>query len=260
MTQTFKVIGGMIELELVSGSPSTPPAVPPPTGEKTPLYTSSVVGTDFDFITDADPDAFQSLAFVALKPFEMPDKRPNPGPLIENAYVFEASFSDGTKVLIAEDRDFGSEAAARTDAMRYTSRLGKLPKLYREKIKHVVVHMGGDDYTSFAEDNGHFFAIYSGNATKRIDTHDLEETFFHEASHASIQVDHLTSAAWLAAKAADNAFITNYAKTNAQEDWSESALFAYTIIKHPERFPADERAKIEAQISNRIAFFRTIFV
>ena len=61
-------------------------------------------------------------------------------------------------------------------------------------------------------EKGHFFVIYSDNATKRIGTHDLEETFFHEGTHASIQTTYLNSAAWKKAIALDNAYITNYAR------------------------------------------------
>ncbi len=189
----------------------------------------------------------------------MPSKPSGSEPLRQEAYVFEASFTDNTKIRIFLDKDFGSKAVAEQDALRYVPRLGKLPSLYRQNIRYIVVQKGGIDTTAFAEDLGHFFVIYSDNATKRIGTHDLEETFFHEGSHASIQIDHLTGAAWQSAKAADNAYITNYAQSNAQEDFAESALFAYTIIYHPERFPAADRAKIEAQIPNRIAFFRNIF-
>jgi hypothetical protein len=224
-----------------------------------PLYRSSVVGTDFDFITENDCSAFERLEYVGLKEFEMPDKRESDEPLVQNAYVFNAYFNDGTKVGIALDKDFGSRQAAEQDAMRYTSRLGKLPSFYRQKFKHIVIHNGGADTTAFAEDKGHFFVIYSGNATKRLGTHDLEETFFHEATHASIQVDYLEGKAWKNAKARDNAYITDYAKTSDQEDFAESALFAYTLIYHPERFPAAERAKIEKQIPNRIVFFRSVY-
>lgn len=224
-----------------------------------PLYRSSVVGTDFDFITDADPSAFDRLEYVGFKTFEMPDKRGSGEPLVQNAHVFTAFFNDGTKVDLAMDQEFGSRQAAEQDAMRFTPRLGKLPLLYRRKLKHVVVHKGGVDTTSFAEDKGRFFIVYSDNATKRIATHDLEETVFHEGTHASIQVDYLSGAAWRKAKALDNAYITEYAKTEDGEDFAESALFAYTLIHHPERFPVAERARIEKQIPNRIAFFRTVY-
>lgn len=224
-----------------------------------PLYRSSVVGTDFDFITTADPDAFQTLTFVGFKPFEMPDKRDTGEPLVRPAYVFNARFADGTSVAIALDAAFGSREAAEADARRYTPRLARLPSLYRQQLKHVVVHRGGADTTAFAEDKGHFFVIYSDNASRRIATHDLEETFFHEATHASIQSRFLQTAAWKEAKARDNAFVTTYAMTDDQEDFAESALFAYTLLHHPERLPPRDRAWIERQIPHRLAFFKTIF-
>jgi hypothetical protein len=224
-----------------------------------PLYRSSVVGTDFDFITEDDPSAFERLEYVGFKEFEMPDKRETDEPLLQSAYVFNAYFNDGTKIGIALDKDFGSREAAEQDAVRYVPRLGKLPSLYRQNLRHVVVHKGGPDTTAFAEDKGHFFIIYSENATKRIGTNDLEETFFHEGTHASIQDDYLQGSAWKKAKEADNAYITKYAKSGEQEDFAESALFAYTLIHHPDRLPAAERERIEKQIPNRIAFFRNLY-
>jgi hypothetical protein len=230
-----------------------------PPSSKSPLYRSSVVGTEFDFITEGDPSAFERLEYVGFREFEMPDKRDGGEPLVQKAHVFDAYFTDGTKVSIAIDKDFGSRQSAEQDAMRYTPRLGKLPSLYRKKLKHIVVHKGGEDSSAFAEDEGNFFVIYSENATKRIGAHDLEETFFHEGTHASIQASHIRGTGWKNAKALDRAFITDYASSEDQEDFAESALFAYTLIYHPERFPAAERTKIEKQIPNRIAFFRNLY-
>ena len=224
-----------------------------------PLYRSSVVGTEIDFITDQDPSAFSHLEFAGFQEFEMPDKRKTGEPLIQNAYVFNAHFRDGTKVGIALDKDFGSREAAERDALRYAPRLGKLPALYRRNLKHVVVHLGGEDTTAFAEDNGRFFVIYNLNASKRIATRDLEETFFHEATHAAIQAQHVKGAAWRQAVESDNAYVTRYASSDEQEDFAESALFAYTLIYHPERIPATDRAAIQKQIPNRINFFRIIY-
>lgn len=224
-----------------------------------PLYRSSVVGTDFDFISENDATSFERVEHVGFRTSEMPDKRGTSEPLIQNAFLFTAYFTDGTKIGIAMDKDFGSRQAAEQDLARYTQPLGKLPSLYRQNIKHIVVHSGGADTTAFAEDKAHFFVIYSDNATKRIGTHDLEETFFHEGTHASIQTRYLGERAWKNAKSSDNAYITDYAKTDDQEDFAESALFAYTLIHNPERFPAAEREKIEKQIPHRIAFFRQVY-
>lgn len=224
-----------------------------------PLYRSSVVGTDFDFITADDPSTFQRLDYKGLTQFEMPDKRDLGHPLLQNAHIFDAHFTDGTIIRIAMSDKFGSRGSAEQDAMRYAPRLGKLPLLYRRSLKHLVVHKGGADTTAFAEDKGHFFVIYSDNATKRIATHDLEETIFHEATHASIQSSHIDTAEWRNAKTLDRNFITDYAQTEDQEDFAESALFAYTLIHHPSRIPADEGARIERHIPHRIDFFKRIY-
>lgn len=247
----WSVVAGIISNEPREPS-RTQPASPP-------LYASSVVGTDFDFITEDDPSTFRRLTFVGFKAFEMPDKRGLRKQLKRDAFVFDAFFSDGTKVSIALDAEFGSRQAAEQDAERYGPPLGKLPSLYRKKLRHVVVHKGGADTTAFAEDKGHFFVIYSDNASRRISSHDLEETFFHEATHASIQTEHLDGSEWRNAKRRDIGYITKYATSEDQEDFAESALFAYTLMRYPERFAPLERERIIRQIPNRIAFFRSIF-
>lgn len=252
-------IGGSDNLSLSTQATETSKKGSDMSAGVSPPYRSSVVGTDFDFITEDDPSAFDRLEFLGFQEFEMPDKRKNGEPLVQNAYVFEAYFTDGTKIKLALDQEFGSREAAEQDASRYSAPLGKLPSLYRKIIRHITVNFGGSDTTAFAEDKGHFFTIYSGNASKRIGTHDLEETFFHEGSHASIQEAYLESPEWKSAVSRDGAYITEYAKSSKQEDFAESALFAYTIIHHPERFPDSDRKRIKDTIPNRIEFFRRVF-
>jgi hypothetical protein len=70
----------------------------------------------------------------------------------------------------------------------------------------------------------------------------------------------LNDAAWQAAVASDADWITQYAKDNpGGEDLAEHALFAYTLIFHPERIPEPDRTWIQQKIPNRIAYLRTIF-
>ena len=47
---------------------------------------------------------------------------------------------------------------------------------------------------------------------------------------------------------------TTRRKNPKGEDLAESALFAYTLIHHPNRIPKEEAAKIARAIPNRIAF------
>lgn len=216
------------------------------------VYPSSVVGTDFDYITDEDPDAFKGLEFKGKGLEEMPDKS-SEGPLRQEAFRFLAKFKDGTKVALHVDAEFGTEAKAKAEALRYTPRLGKLPTSLRRGVERVVVHKGNPDTTAFS-DRG-LIVVYSANATKRISTHDLEETIFHESVHAAWDGLYAKSQEWLAAQAKDGKFITRYARKNPKgEDLAESALFAFTLIHHPERIPAAEAKKIRAAIPARIAF------
>jgi hypothetical protein len=97
--------------------------------------------------------------------------------------------------------------------------------------------------------------LYSENATKRIGTHDLEETVFHESVHAAWDRLHRESPRWLEAQTRDGRFVTDYAAKNPDgEDLAESALFAYALIHHPDRIPGNDAARIREAIPARIEF------
>ena len=216
------------------------------------LFRSSVVGTDFDFITADDPSCFLCLEFKGRGSREMPDKT-GPTPLVQEAFIFVAYFEDGTEIDLALDIDFEHERAARTEALRYATRLGKLPTALRSGVNRLVVHRGHQATTAFSDVG--LIVVYSDNATQRISTHDLEETLFHESVHAAWDKTHASSEEWRAAQASDPEFITNYARQHPQgEDLAESALFAYTLTHHPERIPAEEARKIRLAIPARIAY------
>ena len=220
-------------------------------------YPSSVVGTDFDFITESDPSAFHGIEFKGLKSEEMPDKTTRDAALMQPAFVFGTYYTDGTQVKIAVDSTFRTAKAAHKEAMRYASRLGKLPTALRKGVKRLVVHQGEKNSTAFSDVG--LIVVYSANATKRISTHDLEETIFHESVHAAWDKQHARSAAWLKAQAADGAFITSYARRKrTREDLAESALFAYTLLHHPKRIPAADAKKIGHKIAARIDFVEAL--
>lgn len=215
-------------------------------------YPSSVVGTDFDFITDSDPSCFQNLTFVEQGKREMPDKTGD-RELFQEAFVFTATYLDFTEVEISIDADFESRKAAQTDAMRYATRLGKLPTALRKGVNRIVVHKGHEDTTAFSDIG--LIVLYSDNATKRISTHDLEETLFHESVHAAWDSKYANSPEWRRAQTADNIFVTTYAKKKpALEDLAESALFAYVLTHHPERIPVADRRQLVKDIPARIDF------
>ena len=222
-----------------------------------PLFKNSIVSTEFDFITSDDPNAFESLRFLGQETREMPDKRNNKLKA-KDTFIFEAGFRDDSKVKIWAHRSFGSMELAEHYALMLSGPLGKLPELMRKKLSHVVIHKG--DLTAFAESDGHFFILYSKNMETRVRNHDLEETVFHESVHATLDLKYSKSKAWLAAQKADSSFITEYAASNpTKEDLPESALFAYTMLKHPDRLPAEVEKWVHKHMPNRLAFFREVF-
>ena len=183
----------------------------------------------------------------------MPDKSDRSAPLVQEAFLFVAHFNDGTRVHLAIDADFKNQDSARQEALRYTPRIGKLPTALRRGVERVVIHKGGENVTAFSDVG--LIVLYADNATKRIGTHDLEETVFHESVHAAWDKAHAKSAAWQDAQKKDGGYVTDYARKLPQgEDLAESALFAYALLHHPDRIPKEEAARIARLIPSRIAF------
>lgn len=118
-----------------------------------------------------------------------------------------------------------------------TDPLIKLPEVLRKELLNVVIHNG--DETAFGESEGHFFVLYFKNMETRKNNNDLEETVFHEAVHTTLDATYKNSKKWLKAQKNDGAFITEYGASKPNlEDLPETALFAYTIIKHSGRLPS----------------------
>lgn len=222
-----------------------------------PLFINSIVSTDIDFITLEDSSTFLTLRYIGQEEKEMPDRR-NDILMDVNAFVFEADFSDGIKVEIWLHSSFDDSANADRYAQMLTGPLGKLPGVMRNKLHHVVIHKGNE--TAFGESEGHFFVLYSENMETRLQNHDLEETVFHESVHATLEYIYKNNAAWQKAQTTDFGYITEYAEKNPKiEDLPETALFAYTMLKHPGRISPEIEEWINKKIPNRIEFFRKVF-
>lgn len=90
----------------------------------------------------------------------------------------------------------------------------------------MVLHKG--DEVAFGEEEGHFFVLYSENIRKRVKTHDLEETIFHESIHATLEKDHAKSQKWLEAQKKDGDFITKLPGDFPSRRISQCPLFSHT--------------------------------
>ncbi|SFD34664.1 hypothetical protein [Algibacter pectinivorans] len=224
-----------------------------------PLFNNSIVSTKIDFIKSSDPDAFLNLSYKGQEKKEMPDSRSNQL-FDQNTYVFEAIFTDNIKIEIWVHSSFASTSVAQQYASKVAGPLGKLPNLMRTKINHIVLLKG--DGTNSSEDEGGFIILYSDKIDTRIVNNDLEETVFHESAHVSFDIPYVKSGnTWKQLQTNDNNnFITVYAKNNPnREDLAEFALFAYTMIVHPNRLSSEIEDWVETNNPNRLAFFKTIF-
>lgn len=223
-----------------------------------PLYPNSVVSNDHEFIRTDDDSVFACMTYRGTGRLEMPDKRG--GDLFANGtHAFKAHYEDGTSVGIWAHADLGSQSAAHDISIPVAEAVGKLPTFMRSKLRHVVIHKGNE--TAFGESEGHFFVMYSDNIRTRIRNHDLEETVFHESVHATLDKRYARSQVWRNAQRSDGDFITKYAASRPdKEDLAESALFAWAMLNHPGRLPADIEAHAAETMPNRLAFFEKLFL
>jgi len=223
-----------------------------------PLFPNSVVSNDLEFIRTDDISAFCCLTYKGTMSAEMPDKR-NDVLFVDDAFVYKASYKDGSSIELWAHPDFGSNSMAKQYVEHVSKAVGKLPGFMRSKLDHIVIHKGNE--TAFGESEGHFFVLYSDNIQTRIRNHDLEETVFHESVHATLDLKYQRSSAWRNAQRDDTAFITQYAASNpAKEDMAESALFAWAVLIHPGRLPHKIETQVRHLIPNRLVFFKGLFI
>jgi hypothetical protein len=214
----------------------------------------NTAGTVFDIIRTDDPSTFVCLEYKGREERDIWDKRVEDEPVI-NTYVFDAQFSDGTSIKVAINPEFGSESAAREEALRYVQPLGQLPTSLRKGIRRFSVHKGTKGFHAGDEQ----IIVYAGTASERMGYKHLEESVFHESVHASWDAEHRLSEGWRQAQQEDDRFLTKYGENSPErEDLAETALFAFAILHYPARFPpADTDATVEA-VPNRIAYIEKL--
>lgn len=234
------------------------PGFPADANDPEPI--ASTGSNEWDLITTDDPSAFERLEYLGQGPEEfLPSSKDGEYEPVADAYLYRAFFTDGTTIDIRIHPEIGSKAAADAELDRYLVPLGQLPAVLRHKICRFAVR-AGDETATASEGEG--IMVQSGNAAIRIASRRLEETLFHEAVHTSLDPTYAyqSSQEWLDAQAADGRWLTEYGRENPDgEDLAESALYAFALLHHPERFPPGAAGEIAARIPNRIRFFESLF-
>jgi hypothetical protein len=171
------------------------------------------------------------------------------------AYLFDATFSDGLSAEIQVNPEFGSSEAARVEAEKYAIVIGRIPKALRIDVLTVWIHKGMEP---FGGGNNNLL-IHVGQGDAYIADGILEETFVHEAAHTSLDAAHAASAGWLSAQAKDVNFISTYARDNpTREDVAESVLPWLAVRYRASRISSAQITKIQRAIPNRLAYFDSL--
>lgn len=206
---------------------------------------------DPDIITAADPTTFEAVTYAGQGSRLMFDRRVNDWITVD-AYLFDATFDDGLEAEVQVNPEFGSEAAALEQALKYAEVIGRLPTALRAEVETVWIHLGTQP---FGGGNNNLL-IHIGQAALYEADGILEETFVHEAGHTSLDGLHASSPGWLAAQAADPVFISTYARANpGREDIAESVL-PWLAVRHRRARISDALANaILLAIPNRLQYF-----
>jgi hypothetical protein len=99
---------------------------------------------DPDIITASDPTTFQALSPKGQGNRTMFDRRANAFVQFQ-AYLFDATLSDGLSAEIQVNPEFGSSEAARVEAEKYAIVIGRIPKALRIDVLTVWIHKGMED-------------------------------------------------------------------------------------------------------------------
>jgi hypothetical protein len=212
---------------------------------------SGTIFIDPDIITSSDPTTFVSAPYAGQGSRTMFDRRVNAF-VVLNAYLFNATFSDGRSAEIQVNPEFGSQAAAQTEASKYGAVIGRLPGGLRADVQTVWIHKG---VNPFGGGNNNLL-IHTGQADDYVASGILEEALVHEASHTSLDATHAAASAWISAQNADGEFISTYARDNrTSEDVAESYLPYMAVRYRSDRISQALAATIQQTIPNRIAYF-----
>lgn len=206
---------------------------------------------DKNIITDSDPNTYSNIRAIGQGKRTMFDRREEK--FIErNAFLFEATYTDGLTVEVQVNPEFGSATMALPYAKKYARAIGFLPTELRKDVQTMWIHKGNK---LFGGGNNNIL-IHTEQALAYEKDGILEETLVHEASHTSLDAYHAKAIKWKDAQKADGNYISTYAKDNPErEDVAESYLLYLALRYKSDRISAELKSTIMNTIPNRIKYF-----
>jgi hypothetical protein len=234
-----------LSIPLLSAADKKKESLPPFSG--TVFIGKNIIGA-------SDPSSFKELSDDGEAVRKVFDRRTSAWGEAK-VWIFKAVYTDRAEPTeIQVNKEFAAVTKAKALALKYAKAVGQLPACLRRDVQSVTIH---DGMQLFGGGNRNIL-IHVRQAEQYEKGGVLEEALFHEATHTSLDADHATAAAWVAAQKADGGFISTYAADNpVREDVAESFL-CYFAAKHRRgRVPGDISAKITKAMPARMAYFES---
>lgn len=181
------------------------------------------------------------------------DRRPSTFESVR-AHCFLAVFRAGLTIEIQVNPEF-PDSSALSVADKFAWIIGKLPRFLLTAVRTVWIHRGRH---GFGGGNNNLL-IHTDMAEEYEADGVLEEVLIHEATHTSMDHDHLTSDGWIRAIAADRAAISTYARDYpAREDLAEVVGPFLAIKFSAEKLDPMKLAEVRTTIPNRLRYLESL--
>ena len=206
-------------------------------------------------IDSTNNNYFIGVEYVNQSRRQMYDRRSGWG--YYESYNYNASFTDDISVEIQINPEFDFNETY-TLALKYAKLIGQLPTSLKKDLETMWIHKGTNPWGG----GNNNILIHTGQTVEYENWYTgniVEETIIHEAAHTSLDSYIYGTDGWNNAVAADQTFISTYAKDYPNREDVAELLPLYIGVKYfPERLDRETRSKILSCCLNRILFLDSL--
>lgn len=226
-----------------------------------PIYGSIYIS---NFITKDNKSSFQSYEYVGIEIRSEWDMRDNPDCycfLDKNMHIFSVNYSDHLSVEIRVLASEFTLEEAELEVSKYAFMFGQLPKALKKDVVVMTIYNDVNDWASSNCCGNNTIYIYTKNMIDE-NLKFLEETFLHEATHASLDKEIYNTQGWIEAVKKDNdKHFSEYAQSFPEAEDLSELIPMYIAIKYfPEKILALHYNIVMNTSYNRILFLDEYFL
>lgn len=213
-----------------------------------------------NLITEADPTALRDIAYLGK--LERVMEQGHAGGLTrveEPVFVFEVTYDWGA-IEFQIHPDVGGRDAADEEVNLHAPIFGRVPRELTEYVREIEMSRLGRGaarprWWPTPDEVGVIF-VGADYGRQMVDEKKVEELYMHEGVHVSLEHEQGAAPGWYEAAAADEKFISVYARDNPnREDMAETFAAWFAVRCRPERISMEYYQAIIDGVPNRLAWF-----